>query len=932
MRNFVFILTSFFTTHIFAIQKPCIDSTTYDKWPSLKSPMISNNGNYVSYSISKYPEDSSIVVVQAVHNNKWKTQFLQATSPHFTRDSRLFICGIGQAHDSLCLLDLDNREVKYISGIKSFKLQNNGKEGWLAFKLNNNKSEDLVVRSLTTGQQITYSSVTNYFFSNTDNVILLQKKLAGDSGEALLLIDLLKNKSTTIWKGANIKNIVLGSDGLHLAFIGETKATTPEKSIWFYQPGLSNATRLITDSVASNNYGLSIDRIMGFNRDGSRLFFSLSTTIQKTKEKPDNVDVDIWSYRDSKLQSQQLIELNKSYPPTIHFVINTLDHQVIQIEKNEGERIISPFGAELLNNQKQDFILIRKNEQGDNSEWNWNATTLSSIYLLSTVDGTRKNVCEKKPQPFIFNYTLSNEGKYVVYYDPTTKNYYSLTTSSGITRNITKGIQTIWSSYKINDTPLSPFSTMGLAGWLRGDSAVLIYDQNDIWKIDPTGVSTPVNITNSFGKRHNILFRLAYRYYNTPIDPSKPILLSAFNRKNKEDGFYNTTLEKKVDPTLLTMQPYLLEGNIETEQGMIPLKARDTDIYIISRQSVEEAPNYFVTPDFKRYTALTNIHTENDYNWLRSELISWQLPNRKNSQGILYKPQNFDSTKKYPIVFYYYEQSSNNLHKFSFPALSYAAAIDIPSYVSNGYLVFVPDIHFEIGHPGKSVVNTIVSAVQYLSKSQYIDTKHMGIQGHSRGGWETNYLITHTHIFAAAVSGSGLTDYVSLNGSVRSLAGGDSRTAAFETNTQRMGAMLWDRPDLYIENSPVFKAAEVTTPLLMMSNIKDADIPFEQGVEFFTALRRLGKKVWMLQYDGAGHTLNGNVKAQKDLTIRMQQFFDHYLKETAAPRWMIEGIPAKMKGIDLGYQLEPKGVKPGPGLLYLSPSLEQTLKKPVMAQ
>lgn len=179
----------------------------------------------------------------------------------------------------------------------------------------------------------------------------------------------------------------------------------------------------------------------------------------------------------------------------------------------------------------------------------------------------------------------------------------------------------------------------------------------------------------------------------------------------------------------------------------------------------------------------------------------------------------------------------------------------------------------------------------------------MGIQGHSRGGWETNFLVTHSKLFAAAMSASGFSDYVCLYNGIRSarLEGG-SRQGSFESSYQRIGATLWERPDLYIENSPIFKANEVTTPLLMMANKADDDVPFEQGIEFFTALRRLRKKVWMLQYDGEGHMVLSN-KAARDLTVRMKQFFDLYLMGAPAPKWMLTGIPAKMKGVVDGLDL-----------------------------
>jgi hypothetical protein len=87
----------------------------------------------------------------------------------------------------------------------------------------------------------------------------------------------------------------------------------------------------------------------------------------------------------------------------------------------------------------------------------------------------------------------------------------------------------------------------------------------------------------------------------------------------------------------------------------------------------------------------------------------------------------------------------------------------------------------------------------------------------------------------------------------------------------------------------------------MMDNPNDQNVPWAQGVELFLALNRLGKKVWLLEYEGEGHTLE-NKKNQYDFSVRMSQFFDHYLKDKPAPKWMTEGIPARLKGIDSGLE------------------------------
>jgi dipeptidyl aminopeptidase/acylaminoacyl peptidase len=239
--------------------------------------------------------------------------------------------------------------------------------------------------------------------------------------------------------------------------------------------------------------------------------------------------------------------------------------------------------------------------------------------------------------------------------------------------------------------------------------------------------------------------------------------------------------------------------------------------------------------------------------------------------------------------------------------------LDIAWFVSHGYITFTPDIHYTIGKTGEGAYNSIVAARNFISHFPWIDAKRIGIQGHSFGGYETNYVVTHTSLFAAAVSSSGATDLISYYGGLEEPWGGASHQFQIEVAQYRIGASLWKRQNLYIKNSPIFYALKVKTPLLMVSNKQDGRVPFMQGVELFTALRRLGKKAWMLQYDEGNHGLGG--QQYIDYLIRMTQFFDHYLKGIPAPKWMTRGIPAKMKGIDDGLKLDYEMKSPGPGLL-----------------
>jgi dienelactone hydrolase len=587
--------------------------------------------------------------------------------------------------------------------------------------------------------------------------------------------------------------------------------------------------------------------------------------LQKKSEQKKVVEqgVNVWSYKDVKLQSQQLKEINESSERNFPVV--------------------------------NDYTLLVSSDGADN-EWNWNATSFKKVYLVSLKDGKKTIINNAVKGPFSLTdfYTFSPGGKFVVYYDAAKRNYFSYEIATGVKRNLTSSIKTTWTTYIKRDVPMAPYMPIGYAGAIENSESILVYDQYDLFQLDPLGKLNPINLTNGYGQLKNIELRCALD--KKLFQRNEAIILSGFNRVTKDEGFYKMRLNERTDPELLSSGPYIYKGTWEADEGYVasPVKAKDAEIYVVRRVCAEESENYFWTTDFKTFNRITDIHPEKEFNWLTTELITWKLPDGFSSQGVLYKPENFDPSKKYPVIFYYYENSTEALHYFISPECT-RGPLNIPYYVSNGYLVFTPDMHYKIGHPGQSVVNTVVSAANYLSKLPYVDSKHMGLQGHSRGGWETDFIVTHTTIFAAAMASSALTDYVSLYNGVRLLANGMGRQGSFEKGYQRIGGTLWEYPNLFIENSPVFFADKVATPLLMMANKEDNDIAFEQGVEFFSALRRLGKRAWMLQYDGQGHLANSK-KASEDLEIRMKQFFDHYLKDSACPRWMLYGVPATEKG------------------------------------
>jgi dipeptidyl aminopeptidase/acylaminoacyl peptidase len=381
------------------------------------------------------------------------------------------------------------------------------------------------------------------------------------------------------------------------------------------------------------------------------------------------------------------------------------------------------------------------------------------------------------------------------------------------------------------------------------------------------------------------------------------LLLSGFDDMSKEMGFYLIDPSKPGIPQLLSKGHFQWQNSLFKDVPSV-LKARDVKVFVLRRDSAGLSSNLVWTTDFKSFKQLTFQYPEKKYAWYTKELITYKTLDGKSNQAILYKPEGFDPAKKYPVIFNYYEERTHHLNYYDQPI-----PISDPYnvgwwFASRGYVVCVPDIMVTPGSSGEVALNSVVGAAEYLEKTcSWVDSKHLGIVGHSYGGFSTNYIITHSNKFAAAHTASGLANLTSLYGSVMLNSGQPAQRNLMEVGQTQMGQTMWENPKLYIVCSPIFRADKITTPLLMMHNDKDAICDFADAVQFFTALRRLGKKAWMLSYDNEYHSIN-DLERQKDYAIRMTQFFNHYLKGAPAPKWMTRGIPASLKGIEDGLELD----------------------------
>ncbi|MBR1870164.1 MAG: prolyl oligopeptidase family serine peptidase, partial [Bacteroidales bacterium] len=445
-----------------------------------------------------------------------------------------------------------------------------------------------------------------------------------------------------------------------------------------------------------------------------------------------------------------------------------------------------------------------------------------------------------------------------------------------------------------NDSPVRP-DAYGIAGWTAGDDAVLLYDRYDIWKVS-TADGTAERLTR--GRESG----RTYRYMSTKdseerasIRPDETVFLSVFDHATKENGIASLNMARPAK-TFRTLQfgGYSFAGL---------QKAAKADVFTYRKGNFRDPMDVWYTASFGRSDVKCSAINPQiaDYNWGTAELYRWHAYDGTPLEGLLFKPEDFDAAKQYPVMIYFYERNSETLYSHRAVAPS-ASTVNIPFYVSRGYVVFVPDVVYAPGIPGESAYNCIVSGAESLKQHPWIDGAHMAIQGQSWGGYQVAYLITRTGMFAAAGAGAPVSNMTSAYGGIR-WESGMSRQFQYEQTQSRIGRDLWHGLGLYLENSPVFMLPEVTTPVLIMHNDADGAVPWYQGIELFMGLRRLGKPAWLLEYNEEAHNLVER-RNRKVLSIRLQQFFDHYLKGAPEPAWMKNGVPALKKDYYFGYETD----------------------------
>ena len=767
-----------------------------------------------------------------------------------------------------------------IDSLKTFKLADEA--DWIAYQ-RGRKDSTLYVRSLDGSKTFQFPTVTDFQFAKKSGMLYYTSAAEGEAG--IFTLNPEKGSPALIKEGKGVfKQTTFDEKGERLAFLycADKDSSYKALSLWLSEhnaPAKEIATR--GNRAFPAEWVINENGMLQFSKSASRLFFGTSPeprqkdTTQLAENRP---NVQVWSWDEPVQYTVQNYNKEKDLKKSYQAVYNLGNGSIFQLANEELPNI-------QLGNEGDAPLALLSTSRPYSLSSMWEARTRSDYYTVSLDNGERKQIAQADYGRF----RLSPQGKYAYWYGETDSCWYTIALAEGKQYRLTTP-ESFPAWDEENDVPDYPYAH-GAAGWTANDQNLLIYDRYDIWKFDPTAATPPINLTVN-GRKEKLSYRLEQLDKEARfIDLGKPQLLKGFNEATKGYGFYNARLSAPAAPKTLLAGNYMLRSIN---------KAKNTDDVIYTMETFQQYPDiHYSTLAFKKSVQLTHGDKQQEgFIWGTAELVSWISLDGRPLEGVVYKPANFDPNKKYPMMVNFYERNSETLYNYRMPE-PHRSTIDYHLYNSNEYVIFNPDIRYVDGYPGESCYNCLMPGITMMIAKGYIDEKGIGAQGHSWGGYQVAYLATRTNLFSAIESGAPVVNMFSAYGGIR-WGSGMSRSFQYEHTQSRLGATPWSSPLRYLENSPLFTMDKVQTPILIMHNDADGHVPWYQGIEYFVAMKRLGKPCWLLNYTGEPHWPM-HMANRIDFQRRMFQFFNHYLKNDKMPKWMSEGVPAVEQPFELGY-------------------------------
>jgi dipeptidyl aminopeptidase/acylaminoacyl peptidase len=652
-----------------------------------------------------------------------------------------------------------------------------------------------------------------------------------------------------------------------VVFIGDFDDDLNNRSLYFYNIPEKQIYELNQSSDLFPKEGAIIaknpERSLFVTLDGNNVIFEIQKPYLNQEPLPENLE--IWYSNDKLLYPDQKLIYNKGYESYV-YVWNYKESTLRPL--TDKDRTLLRFTG----NQK--YALIANPLQYAPQYKLFGDT---DYYLIEIATGKMELFLEKQSMQDAM-IRFSPCGNYIAYFKDRNWWIYNIVNKEHI--NITKSIDAVWDNRELD--PGNQHNVWGIAGWSNDRNHLLLYDYNDIWMISIDGLKNR-RLTN--GKETDI----QYRFYNSDletvwyysgldmvsVDMTDEKLLSGYDFNSGNSGYYNLDTKGKI--SRITQLSGATDGL---------KKATNQKAMAFINQSYDCPPVLYLknNKQQKEQQLFKSNQHHNKYLWGKSELVHYKSESGQDLSGALFYPADYDTTKSYPLIVWIYETVSKNVHHYINPDIKNPLGFNISNLTLQGYFVMLPDIKYDKGKVGSSAVECVKAAANYVIEKGYTENGKIGLIGQSFGGYETNFIVTQTSLFSAAVSGAGVSDillhYFTVNLNDNKVDGW-----RYENQQYRMGTAFYDNQELYFENSPLLYAQNIETPLLIWTGLLDDNVLPEQGLIYYTALRRLNKKCILLRYTDDGHIFV-KPKNQFDLTQKVQQWFNYYLKKEHSPEWM----------------------------------------------
>ncbi|WP_281335959.1 alpha/beta hydrolase family protein [Flavobacterium eburneipallidum] len=847
-------------------QKKHLTPVDYPLWGTLQLEEFSERGQWVSYAMQYEEQQTDTLFLKNTENRKLKF-FPKGSNGQFNKEES-FACLVPSG---LAITNLKTNQQQLILDAIAFDFSSNAKYT-IVLKRNSKNQKSLEIRS-SNGEGLEDIKDVNAFLLN-DAANKLVCSIESNNQNSVMVINLDKNITKKVLMEdpkCHFTNLAWNSSGTALAFFQEArdKTDTTDTKLLHYNCNMNKLQSFSLEGQSNIPTKMDTSGIipLTISDDGQKVFFGV-----KEKEQLENIQnsesIQIWRTNDNWIYPQQKIIQN--WKKTVKTAVwKTVTNQFLAITSVECPKLIL--------DGKQQWALIY-NPIAEKPQYKYNDDR--DIHAKNLYTGECKLVIEKLPENIQNILTIPNTN-YIVYYK--NKNWWVLDLNSQTKLNLTEKLNINFEDVHYDRAGDKP--TYGIAAWNKKNNSILIYDQYDIWEITVDGKKT-TRLTS--GKEKQICFRIPKRKNGTwnkinfdglscsEVDLDQGLILEA-NGDDLFSGYYIWNRKQK--------ESKIIYANKTIDQL---IKASKNNGYVYRDQEYDSPPTLFFNDPSKNnpQKLFESNPQHHNYNWGKSELVHYQNRKGKTLKAILYYPAAYNPIKKYPMIVHVYERQSDELHSYVNPSELDSRGFNRTNFTSQDYFVLLPDISYEIGNPGSSALDCVVAATQKIIDKGLVLPNKIGLIGHSFGGYETSFIVTQTNLFATAIVGAATTDLTSWYLSV-GWNNGRPEIWRFENQQWRMGKSLFDDMESYNQNSPILNTKNIKTPLLIWTGENDKQVNANQSIEFFLALKRLEKQATMLVYPNERHALMRD-ESQRDLSRRIQNWFNYYLKDKLPESWIFE--------------------------------------------